>query len=146
VDDLIGELPLVAVSTGIPHLMVPVRNEGSLRSAVRNDRACAEVCEHAHAESVYLFAVRGDRKVVARMFDRSALIGEDPATGSAAGPLAAYLSEHRLAGMPGSCQIAQGEQTGRPSFLEVDAAADGDTWRIDVGGGVRIVGDGAFEL
>jgi trans-2,3-dihydro-3-hydroxyanthranilate isomerase len=146
VGDLIGELPLVPVSTGISHLMVPVRNEEALRRAVRDDRGCAHVCEGAHAESLYLFAIRGDREVVARMFDQSASIGEDPATGSAAGPLGAYLSEHHLAGMPGSCTIAQGEQTGRPSFLEVDVAADGDTWLIEVGGGVRIVGAGAFEL
>jgi trans-2,3-dihydro-3-hydroxyanthranilate isomerase len=145
-NDLIGELPVIPVSTGIPHLMVPVRNEEALRRAVRDHRGCAQVCEEAHAESLYLFAIRGDRNVVARMFDRSASIGEDPATGSAAGPLAAYLSEHHLAGMPGSCEIAQGEQTGRPSFLQVDVAADGETWRIDVAGGVRIVGDGAFEL
>ncbi len=83
---------------------------------------------------------------MARMFDRWPSIGEDPATGSAAGPLGAYLSAHGLAGMPGAVTVAQGELAGRPSFLYVEAAAAGDSWTIHVGGGVRRVGDGAFEV
>jgi PhzF family phenazine biosynthesis protein len=83
---------------------------------------------------------------MARMFDRFASIGEDPATGSAAGPLGAYLSRHGLAGMPGRVVVAQGEMVSRPSVLYVDVAADGDTWAIDVGGGVRVVGSGEFSI
>jgi trans-2,3-dihydro-3-hydroxyanthranilate isomerase len=144
--DLIDELPVVAVSTGIPHLMVAVRDEATLRRAQRDDRACAAICEATHAESLYLFAVRGDGDVMARMFDRWLSIGEDPATGSGAGPLGAYMSVHGLGGMPGAMTISQGEMVGRPSSLAVDVAADGASWTVDVSGGVRIVGDGAFEV
>jgi len=146
VHDLVEELPIVAVSTGIAHLMVPVRGEAALRRAARADRACGAVCEASEAESLYLFAVRGDGDVMARMFDRSASIGEDPATGSAAGPLGAYLSRHGLAGMPGRVVIAQGELAGRPSMLHVDVAPDGDSWAIEVGGGVRVIGNGEFSV
>jgi trans-2,3-dihydro-3-hydroxyanthranilate isomerase len=146
VDDLLGELPILPVSTGISHLMVPVRNEAAIRRAVRDDRGCARVCDGADAESLYLFTVRGAGDVLARMFDRSASIGEDPATGSAAGPLGAYLSMHELGAMPGSCVIAQGEQAGRPSFLHVEVAAVDGSWLIHVAGGVQIVGEGAFEI
>jgi PhzF family phenazine biosynthesis protein len=146
VHDLVDDLPLIAVSTGIAHLMVPVRDEATLRRAARADRACAAVCEEAAVESLYLFTVRGDGDVMARMFDRFASIGEDPATGSAAGPLGAYLSRHGLAGMPGRVVVAQGELVNRPSVLHVDVAADGDTWAIDVGGGVRVVGSGEFSI
>jgi len=146
IDDLFSERPIVPVSTGMAHLMVPVRDESGIRRAVRDDRGCARVCEETDAESLYLFTVRGPGDVLARMFDRSASIGEDPATGSAAGPLGAYLSKHEIGGMPGSCGIAQGEFTGRPSFLQVDVAANDGSWLIHVGGGVRIVGDGAFEI
>ena len=145
-DDIVAELPIVPVSTGIAHLMVPVRDELALRRAVRDDRGCLRVCEDAGAESLYLFTVRGSGDVMARMFDRSGTIGEDPATGSAAGPLGAYLATHGLANMPGSCVIAQGELTGRPSFLHVDVASQDGGWSIHVGGGVRIVGEGVFEL
>lgn len=145
--DLVDGLPMVPISTGIPHLMVPVRDDDALRRATRDERACAQVCELVgDIEALYLFAIRGDGDVRARMFDRSATIGEDPATGSAAGPLGSYLAMHGLAGMPGRVVIAQGEQIRRPSFLQVDVARDGDAWLVHVGGGVRPMGEGTFEL
>ena len=144
-DDL-GPGPIVPVSTGIVHLMVPVVGEEALRRASRDDRRCVDVCARAGVESLYLFAVRGRGDVTARMFDRSAEIGEDPATGSAAGPLGAYLAEHDAAGMPGHMTIAQGAAVGRPSSMEVDVARDDAGWVAFVGGGVRIVGGGWFDL
>jgi len=146
-EDLVDDLPIVPVSTGIPHLMVPVRDEAALRRAERQGDACRLACEAADdAESLYLFTIRADGDVMARMFDRWPSIGEDPATGSAAGPLGAYLSEHGRAGMPGHVTIAQGELVGRPSFLHVDVAGTRGSWTVSVGGGVRVVGEGAFEL
>ncbi|HYJ61732.1 MAG TPA: PhzF family phenazine biosynthesis protein [Actinomycetota bacterium] len=144
-DDLVADLPAVVATTGLPHVMVPVRDDAALRRAVRRDRT-ADVCAAVEAESLYLFTVRGDGAVVARMFDRGSEIGEDPATGSAAGPLGAYLAAHGLAGMPGRVVVAQGEMVRRPSFLHVDVEPAGDTWAIDVTGGVRRVGEGVFEL
>jgi PhzF family phenazine biosynthesis protein len=146
-EDLAEGLPIVPVSTGIAHVMVPVRDEAVLRRAVRDEAACAPACEAAEdAESLYLFAVRGPGDVIARMFDRWPSIGEDPATGSAAGPLGAYLSRHGLAGMPGDVVISQGELTGRPSELHVSTRPSGDSWTVEVEGGVRIVGEGSFRL
>ena len=145
--DLADGLPIVPISTGIAHMMVPLRDDDALRRAVRNERGCHDVCLAADdAESLYLFVVRGPGDLRARMFDRFTTIGEDAATGSAAGPLGAYLSMHGLAGMPGRATIAQGEQTGRPSFLDVETARDGDEWSIHVGGGVRPMGEGFFEI
>jgi trans-2,3-dihydro-3-hydroxyanthranilate isomerase len=144
--DLIDALPIVPISTGIAHTMVPIRDDDALRRAVRDDRGCARICEQIDAESLYLFTVRGDGDVRARMFDKGSTIGEDPATGSGAGPLGAYLAMHGLAGLPGTVVIAQGEQVGRPSFLHVEVAPNGDSWSIEVGGGVRPMGDGAFEI
>ena len=109
-------------------------------------RACHEACVVAEAESLLHYAIRGPGDVGARMFDRFDTIGEDPATGSAVGPLGAYLAEHALAGMPGSMVVAQGEATGRPSFLHVAVDRADDAWTIDVEGGVRIVGRGEFEI
>jgi trans-2,3-dihydro-3-hydroxyanthranilate isomerase len=80
------------------------------------------------------------------MFDAELGVGEDPATGSAAGALGAYLAEHDLAGMPGSVLIRQGEQVGRPSELSVETAREDGAWRARVGGGVHVVGRGTFEL
>lgn len=145
-DDLPGDLPIVAVSTGIPHLMVPVATEAALRRAARNDAGCRAACEAAESESLYLFAIRGPGDVMARMFDRWPSIGEDPATGSAAGPLGAYLATQGLAGLPGRVTVSQGEMVGRPSFLHVEAQRPDQGWEILVGGGVRIVGEGSFRI
>lgn len=145
-NDLHPDLPAQVVSTGLGPLLVPIRNEGALRRAERDQRACREAVELAGGECLYLFAVRGDGDVMARMFDPFSGIGEDPATGSAAGPLGVYLAARGIAGMPGRLVIAQGEMVGRPSFLHVDVRADGDSWVIRVGGGVRVVGIGVFRV
>ncbi len=145
--DLVDGLPIVPVSTGIAHVMVPVRDEATLRRAGRQGALIARVCDEAdRAESLYLFTVRGDGDVMARMFDRGESIGEDPATGSAAGPLGAYLAAHHLAGMPGRVLVAQGESVGRPSVLTVEVTESDASSVVWVGGGVRIVGSGEFRL
>jgi trans-2,3-dihydro-3-hydroxyanthranilate isomerase len=145
-EDDLTDGPIVPIGTGITHLIVPVVGEGALRRASRDDRGCADVTERADAESLYLFTVRDDGDVMARMFDRSIQIGEDPATGSAAGPLGVYLAEHGLAGMPGHVTISQGEMVGRPSTLHVGVERSDGTWITHVGGGVRIVGEGSFRV
>jgi trans-2,3-dihydro-3-hydroxyanthranilate isomerase len=143
--DLVDDLPIVAVSTGIAHLMVPVVSEEALRRATRRAETGVVTVE-SEAESLYLFVVRGGGDVMARMFDRGESIGEDPATGSAAGPLGAYLSEQGLAGMPGRLVISQGELTGRPSHLVVDVSRGGKAWTVDVEGGVFPMAEGVFEI
>jgi len=143
--DLRGDVPMQIVSTGLAHLMVPVRDLETLRRASRDEPRVGEVCRATGGESMYLFAETGDG-VTARMFDWEHGVGEDPATGSAAGPLGAYLARYRLAGMPGSVRIRQGEQVRRPSLLEVEVTAEGDSWRVVVEGGVAIVGEGVFRL
>lgn len=138
--DLVRDLPIVAVSTGIAHLMVPVRDEATLRRADRSPRACNAVCEAAEAEALYLFAMRGDGDVMARMFDRSM-------AGRPRDRLGGWSARRiPLAGMPGRTMVAQGEMVGRPSFLQVDVAAVGDSWAIGVSGGVRLMGEGAFSF
>ena len=118
----------------------------SRRSARRARRARhPRGLERAGGECLYLFATTDDG-VTARMFDPGAGIGEDPATGSAAGPLGAYLSARGVAGMPGRTLVAQGEQVGRPSFLHLEVAPEDDSFAVRVGGGVRVVGEGAFRL
>jgi trans-2,3-dihydro-3-hydroxyanthranilate isomerase len=143
--DLDPDLPVQVVSTGLPPLLVPVRDLETLRGARIDQPLVADACGRAGAEELYLFAVH-DGGVTARFFGPTAGIVEDPATGSAAGPLGAFLAANGLAGMPGSVTVFQGEQVGRPSELHVDVAPDGDSWRVRVGGGVRFVGEGAFHL
>jgi trans-2,3-dihydro-3-hydroxyanthranilate isomerase len=73
--------------------------------------------------------------------------GEDPATGSAAGPIACHLARHGLVGWGEEIVIAQGAEIGRPSILY--ARADGGGGLIDaveVGGSAVVVARGEFRL
>jgi PhzF family phenazine biosynthesis protein len=133
------------VTTGLLWTIVPVRDVVRLGRAQRDARALGEAVAISGDEGLYLFAVT-DEGATARMFDAGHGIGEDPATGSAAGPLGAYLAEHGRGGMPGSILVRQGEQVGRPSELHVEIRDEGGRWRVRVGGGVHVVGRGAFRL
>jgi trans-2,3-dihydro-3-hydroxyanthranilate isomerase len=145
-DDLHPELPMQVISTGLGPLIVPIRDEGALRRAERYEPGCRRATAESGGECLYLFVVRGDGDLMARMFDASLGVGEDPATGSAAGPLGVYLATRGLAGMPGEGVIAQGEMVGRPSFLHLDVKPEDESWNVRVGGGVRIVGEGVFRV
>jgi trans-2,3-dihydro-3-hydroxyanthranilate isomerase len=144
-DDLHPDRPARVVSTGLPPLIVPVRDVATLRRARIDQPLVAEACERSGADELYLFA-EGEDGLTARYFGPEPGIVEDPATGSAAGPLGAYLAERGLAGMPGAVTIRQGEQVGRPSELHVEVVRHGEAWRVRVGGGVHVVGEGAFRL
>jgi trans-2,3-dihydro-3-hydroxyanthranilate isomerase len=143
--DLHPGRPVQTATTGLAHTIVPLRDPSAVRRAELHAGAVREVVGRTLGESLYLFAEDGEA-ILARMFDPDPAIGEDPATGSAAGPLAVYLSEHGIAGMPGSVSVRQGEQVGRPSLLDVDVARQDDVWIAWVGGGVRLVGEGEFRL
>jgi trans-2,3-dihydro-3-hydroxyanthranilate isomerase len=143
--DLSPDRPIRTVSTGLAHTIVPVRDAEALRRAAPRGELVGGVLRRTGGESLYLFAHDTDA-IVARMFDWELGVGEDPATGSAAGPLGVYLAEHGLAGMPGRVRIRQGEQVKRPSLLEVEVARRSEAWTAWVGGGVRLVGRGAFSV
>jgi PhzF family phenazine biosynthesis protein len=145
-EDLHPDLPAQVVSTGVETLLIPIRDEPALRSAERNAGACRELAERAGARTLYFFAMLGEGEILARMLDPGLGIGEDPATGSAAGPLGAYLAERRVGGTTGRLLLRQGELIGRPSFLHVEVTTGRDGWEVRVGGGVRIVGSGSFDL
>jgi len=143
--DLDPGRPVQAVSTGLPTTIVPVRDLETLRRATRNEHLVGDAMRASGGRDLYLFAHTAEG-VTARMFDSEFGIGEDPATGSAAGPLGAYLAEHGSLGQTWSVTIRQGEQVGRPSELHVELDREADAWRVRVGGGVYVVGRGAFEL
>jgi trans-2,3-dihydro-3-hydroxyanthranilate isomerase len=82
-----------------------------------------------------------------RMFAPTSGVPEDPATGSAAGPLALHLARHGRIGFGEEIVISQGDEIGRPSKLHarVTGTAD-DVETIEVGGSAVIVARGEFRL
>lgn len=82
-----------------------------------------------------------------RMFAPADGIPEDPATGSAAGPLACWLGRHGLAPFGAELVISQGAELGRPSTLYARAVGTAERIeRVDVGGSALIVARGEFLL
>jgi trans-2,3-dihydro-3-hydroxyanthranilate isomerase len=135
------DLPPQIVDTGQAHLVVAVRDVAALRRVEPGRTAMQELLEPLGALVLYLAAADPPAEsAAARGFfvDRRTVI-EDPATGSAAGPLLAYLRER--AGTT-ALTIDQGVEMGRPSRIEC-------TWEEDrprVSGDVVIVADGQVRL
>jgi trans-2,3-dihydro-3-hydroxyanthranilate isomerase len=82
-----------------------------------------------------------------RMFAPASGVAEDPATGSAAGPLCMHLARHGRVAFGEEIEISQGDEIGRPSklFARVTGSAD-QVESIEVGGSAVIVARGEFKL
>ena len=82
-----------------------------------------------------------------RLFAPNSGVNEDPATGSAAGPLAVHLARHGRIGFGDEIRIEQGAEIGRPSVLHAVADGSGDAVvRVEVGGSAVIVARGEFRF
>ena len=85
------------------------------------------------------------RRWKTRMFAPSGVVQEDPATGSAAGPLAIHLARHGRIAFGDEIEIRQGAEIGRPSTLYARAEGSGDrVERVEVGGSAVVVARGEF--
>jgi trans-2,3-dihydro-3-hydroxyanthranilate isomerase len=132
------ELPPQLASTGLPQLIAPVASSAAVAQAQPDLPTLEAELERLGIDSFYLCRCHpATGRAHCRCFVLG--IGEDPATGSAAGPLGAYLAERT------GCErlvIRQGEEMGRPSVLEVEMVEG----RPRVGGGVIPVIDGEVSL
>jgi trans-2,3-dihydro-3-hydroxyanthranilate isomerase len=120
------------VSTGLATLIAPVRQEAAIARAAPDFALVETLLATCEAMSLYLVCYDGDGRAHARMFSPRLLGGEDPATGSAAGPLCAYLDAR---GVTSRVEVSQGVEIGRPSTLV--AQIEGE--RVRVSGGVVAV-------
>ncbi len=120
-DDLrSGQPPARVVATDVAHLLVPVTRDALPRARPDPERIASLVRAHG-GEGCYLFTLDPqdpEATADARFFNPGVGIAEDPATGTAAGPLAAYLMQHGVTKGP-RVIIDQGRETGRPSRLDV---------------------------
>jgi trans-2,3-dihydro-3-hydroxyanthranilate isomerase len=128
------------VSTGVPHVIAPVAGD-ALRRARAHPELMPELLAELGTICVYLADVdaAGGTARARSFFIGDAGVQEDPATGSAAGPLVAYLA--RRAGIA-ELSVAQGGEMGRPSVLH--AAVEGD--RVRVSGDVVVVAEGRTSV
>jgi trans-2,3-dihydro-3-hydroxyanthranilate isomerase len=137
-----SELPVEAYDNGVKHVYIALPSEDDVR-ALRPDM---DVLATEDVVGVNCFAGAGTRWKT-RMFSPADGVGEDAATGSAAGPLACHLARHGLVEWGTEIEISQGAEIGRPSTLY--ARADGGGGLIDsveVGGSAVVVARGEFRL
>jgi trans-2,3-dihydro-3-hydroxyanthranilate isomerase len=145
VADLDDRSPVQEVSTGLPAIVVPLRDLDALRRCKVDWERYTEAS--GPGNNLYVFCPEshddGPGDLSARMFANDLGVPEDPATGSAAGCLAAYLLEHSYLGTDSvDVRVEQGYEIDRPSLLYLQAERDGDQMRVDVGGKAQMVAKG----
>jgi trans-2,3-dihydro-3-hydroxyanthranilate isomerase len=141
--DFDSTLPIEFVSTGIFNLIVPLSRRAVLARIRINMRALAEVVAPT-GTMAYCFAL-GTR---GRAYARGMLpwgILEDPATGSAAGSLGAYLVQHEQLRVGEILRIAQGVEMGRPSKIQVEVGKERGKLISKVSGAAVRICEGHIE-
>jgi trans-2,3-dihydro-3-hydroxyanthranilate isomerase len=148
-EERIGPRPPWMAGIGIRFCCIPLTDFGAVASA-RFDKAAWQAFFPESAWAQQIYAIAGDfapgGRLKVRMWGPSVGVAEDPATGSAAGVLAASLA----ASLPErdghfAWSIEQGAELGRPSHISASAEKrDGQVIATRVGGNAVIVGEGSF--
>ena len=124
----IEDLVPAVVKTEVAHLMVPVKNLEILNNAISNKSLLIKAADRYKFEGVYFFTIlNNDPQYFAqtRFFNPGIGIDEDPATGSAAGPLAGFLFYHKYIQQNNSYQILQGVKMNQPSIIKFEVKTEG---------------------
>jgi trans-2,3-dihydro-3-hydroxyanthranilate isomerase len=137
-----SELPVEVYDNGVEHVYVALASEEAVASLAPDVAALPSL----PALGFNCFAGAGSRWKT-RMFAPGVSVAEDPATGSAAGPLACHLARHGLVAFGEEIEISQGAELGRPSTLYARVEGSRDRLeRVDVGGAAVVVARGEFRL
>jgi trans-2,3-dihydro-3-hydroxyanthranilate isomerase len=141
--DLQPNVPMQVASTGLPFLYVALKDAACVDRAVSRGDALTAVLDSHGLPPVFLFAAVGPKRLYSRMFGPhgATRIAEDPATGSASGPVGAIAVRYGL--IPRAPQVAitseQGTKMGRQSVIHILLAYPNEAdvpSRIEVGGSV----------
>jgi trans-2,3-dihydro-3-hydroxyanthranilate isomerase len=144
--DLMDDLPIQAVSCGVPFLMVPLRDRATVDRAIADGSAFRRLCERTAIDlPIFLFSFTQPAAAHSRMFAPELGIVEDPATGIASGPLGCYLVRHGLVRGEQAQHIIsmQGVAMGRPSKIHIAIQGTRDAITlVKVGGQAVLVARG----
>lgn len=152
IEDFDETLPIQTISTGLSFLAVPVRSLADLGRCKVNASLLAEIYQRAGATGCETFSREtmeiGEARAHVRMFAPGDNIAEDPATGSAAGALGAYLVHHGAANIEANdgrfrFVLEQGDFMHRPSRINIEVAGKpGAITEVRVGGPSVVVAHG----
>jgi trans-2,3-dihydro-3-hydroxyanthranilate isomerase len=137
-----SELPVELYDNGIEHVYVCLGSREEVAALAPDLQRLASIAPYG----INCFAGEGTRWKT-RMFHPAFGVAEDPATGSAAGPLALHLARHGRIAFGDEIEIEQGVEIARPSklYARVDGTSD-TVERIEVGGSAVIVARGEFGI
>jgi len=138
-----SKLPVEVYDNGLRHVYVCLGSEEEV-AALTPD--FGRLARNGSAQTHSCFAGEG-RRWKTRMFAPGGGVPEDPATGSAAGPLALHVARHGLAPFGEEIEITQGVEIDRPSklYARIEGSAE-KVERVEVGGSAVIVARGEFRL
>jgi trans-2,3-dihydro-3-hydroxyanthranilate isomerase len=151
-DDIHPDFPAQVVSCGVPFFYVTLMSLAAVKKAKLRQDVLENQLSHIGSESVFLFSTETENPahtVHGRMFAPAFGIPEDPATGSACGPLGCYLVHYGLVPLESKMQIIceQGYEMGRPSLLYITIGQENrEIISVQVGGKSTLVGEGYFYL
>jgi trans-2,3-dihydro-3-hydroxyanthranilate isomerase len=144
-EDFDGRFPIQEVSTGMPFIIVPLRNLDAVKRARVNMDRLLEMASDVHG-GILVFCpetVDPRNNLHVRVFVDLHGVPEDPATGSGNGCLAGYLSHYQYFGISRvNAKVEQGYEVRRPSLLLLKAKKMGDALQVEVGGKVFLVAEG----
>ncbi|MDH4065746.1 MAG: PhzF family phenazine biosynthesis protein, partial [Acidobacteriota bacterium] len=149
-DAVLPGAPVEAVNCGSAFYLLALTTRAAVDQAALDARALAAVFEAAGQprRGVFIFSPEPGADG-ATVYSRMIGAAEDPATGSASGPLGCYLVRHGLVPLDRASTIvsAQGVKMNRPSrvHIRIDATAPDTITRVRVGGGSVLVGEGRLR-
>jgi trans-2,3-dihydro-3-hydroxyanthranilate isomerase len=147
-------LPVQEVSCGVPFVFIPLATRADVDAASPNLDAFNRLCEAAGIDNHAMFVFSREpgpdgATVYSRMFAPGLGVHEDPATGSASGPLGCYLVKHGVVPPDQAATILslQGVKMGRPSRVHIAIGLDdGEITGVQVGGEAVLVGEGYLDM
>jgi trans-2,3-dihydro-3-hydroxyanthranilate isomerase len=143
--DLLDDVPAQVVSTGAAHLLVPARDRAVVDRARPDAPRLTATLARVGGQGCYLYCLDPvDPAAVAhaRFFNPTVGIWEDPATGSAAGPLVSRLVAQGVVRDGATVVVEQGHVMGRPSRIRVQVTGK----RTRIGGTSVVVAEGTLTV
>jgi trans-2,3-dihydro-3-hydroxyanthranilate isomerase len=143
--DLVPGQAAQVVSTGVGHLLVPLRDRATVDRAQPDPGRLLPLLRQSGGEGCYLYSrdpVSSGAAAYTRFVNPTVGITEDPATGTAAGPLAARLVVEGAAADGTTVIIEQGYALGRPSRIQVTVTGP----RVQVSGSGLVVAEGTLAV
>jgi trans-2,3-dihydro-3-hydroxyanthranilate isomerase len=146
--DLLGNVPCQNVSAGNPAVFIPLRDKAAVDRAEVDTVALRRLLANEPEPSCLFVFTPAEEGAYSRMFANDFGIVEDPATGSATGPLAAFMMAHGLVSSAGGTRFIseQGTKIGRRSILHVLIDGERGERGIEIGGHVAPVARATLTL